>query len=46
VCPGVIDWERVHYRADGAELRSFLQRTEFEKQGTGTPSSRRNAVWI
>lgn len=26
MCLGVIERERLHYRADGAELRSFLQR--------------------
>ena len=26
MCLGVIERKRLHYRADGAELRSFLQR--------------------
>jgi len=32
VCLRVIERERLHYRADGAELRSFLQRAT-----SGTP---------
>jgi hypothetical protein len=26
MCHGVIEWDCLRYRADGAELRSFLQR--------------------